>query len=65
MKFLTEFTEDNRNARVYYIQRQDNLAGKGKFMVLLFQSNIDYNEAKFFNNEDDANDCAEDWVLKK
>ena len=65
MKFLTEFSEDDRNARVYYLQQQDNLTGKGKYMVLLFEANSDYNETRFFNNEDDANDCGEDWVIRK
>jgi hypothetical protein len=31
-------------------------------MVLLYEAETDYNEAKFFDNEDDAEDCAEDWV---
>jgi len=64
MKYLTEFTEGTKNARIYYLENQDKIAGKGKYMVLFFESDSDYNEARFFNNEDDANDYGEDWVMR-
>ena len=57
---LSEFTDSyNRTGQVYLTQ------GKNRYMVLLYEAQTDYNEAMFFDNEDDAEDCAEDWVMIK
>jgi hypothetical protein len=34
-------------------------------MVLLYAALTDYNEAVFFDKINDAEDCAEDWVMIK
>jgi hypothetical protein len=34
-------------------------------MALLYQADLDYNDAKYFINEQDAEDCAENWVMNK
>jgi hypothetical protein len=59
-KKLSEFTDGcNRTGQVYLTE------GNVRYMVLLYEAETDYNEAKFFDNEDDAEDCAEDWVMIK
>ena len=58
-KKLHEFTDGNRTGQVFLTE------GKNRYMALLFQADLDYNEAHYFNNEEDAEICAEDWVLKK
>lgn len=57
---LSEFTDGyNRTGQVYLTE------GNSRYMVLLYEAQSDYNEAVFFNNEDDAEDCAENWVMIK
>jgi hypothetical protein len=57
---LSEFTDGyNRTGQVYLTE------GNSRYMVLLYEAQSDYNEAMFFDNEDDADDCAEDWVMIK
>ena len=56
---LHQFTDNNRTAEVY----ESN--GNHKFMVLLYIADIDYNSVKYFNDEQEAENCAEDWVLIK
>ena len=59
LKALHEFTDGNRTGQVFLS------SGNYRYMVLLYQADLDYNEAHYFNNEDDAEICAEDWVLIK
>jgi hypothetical protein len=33
-------------------------------MALLYQADLDYNDAQYFTNEQDVENCAENWVLK-
>lgn len=56
---LHEFTDGyNLTGQVFKTE------GKEPYMVLLFRAEDDYNEMKLFSNEQDAEDAAEDWVLK-
>jgi hypothetical protein len=32
---------------------------------LLFEAELDYNGVKYFDDEQDAEDFAEDWVMKE
>jgi hypothetical protein len=59
---LSEYSdgEENKTSQIYITQ-----SGNSKYMVLLYEAQTDYNEAMFFDNEDDAEDCAEDWVMIK
>jgi hypothetical protein len=59
LKPLSEYTDGNRTGQVFLTE------GKNRYMALLFQADLDYNEAHYFNNEEDAEICAEDWVLKQ
>ena len=59
LKPLHQFSDGNRTGQVFLTE------GKNKYMALLFQADLDYNEAHYFNVEEDAENCAEDWVLKK
>lgn len=59
LKPLTEFTEGSKTSQVVYMKGNDS------YMVLLFEAELDYNGAKYFDNEQDAEDFAEDWVIKE
>jgi hypothetical protein len=59
LKALHEFTDGNRTGQVFLTE------GKNRYMVLLYQADLDYNEAHYFASEEDAEICAEDWVLIK
>ena len=59
LKPLSEYTDGNRTGQVFLTE------GKNRYMVLLYQADMDYNEAQHFNNEEDAENCAEDWVMNK
>lgn len=50
MILLSEYQNNTYNARVY-------LNDKGKYSALLY-------DVKFFDTEEDAENCAENWVLK-
>lgn len=54
---LSEYQSGTKNARVYK-------TANGEWGVLLYDASDDYNEFKSFPSEQDAEDCAEDWVLK-
>lgn len=56
---LSEFTDNHNRTGQVYLTR-----GRNRYMVLLYESQTDYNEAMFFDNEDDAEDCAENWVMQ-
>jgi hypothetical protein len=57
---LHEFTDGhNLTAQVYKIE------GNNPYMVLLYRAEDDYNDYIKFNNEQDAEDAAENWVMKK
>jgi hypothetical protein len=59
-KKLSEYTDGhNRTGQVYLTG-----VGKSRFMTLLYEAEIDYNDAKYFDREEDAEICAEDWVMK-
>jgi hypothetical protein len=57
---LSEYTDgkENKTSQVYITQ-----SGNSKYMVLLYATVTDYNEAVFFDNEQTAENFAEDWVL--
>jgi hypothetical protein len=60
-KKLSEYTDGhNRTGQVYLTG-----VGKSRFMALLYEAETDYNDAKYFINEQDAEDCAENWVMNK
>ena len=52
-------TTVNRTGQVYLTD-----VGKSRFMALLYEAETDYNDAKYFDREEDAEICAEDWVMK-
>jgi hypothetical protein len=54
---LSEYQEGTRNARVYK-------TSTGEYGVLTFDSQDDYNGFESYSTIDDAEDAAEDWVLK-
>jgi hypothetical protein len=54
---LSDYQEGTRNAKVY----RDN---SGKFCVIVFDAEDDYNGFESFYNVDDAENFAEDWVLR-
>lgn len=58
VKPLTEFTEGSKTSQVVYMK------GNNNYMVLLFEAELDYNGVKYFDDEQDAEDFAEDWVMK-
>jgi hypothetical protein len=59
-KKLHEFTDGNRTGQVFFTD-----IGNNRFMALLYQADLDYNDAKYFINEQDAEDCAENWVMNR
>ena len=59
-KKLSEYTDGhNRTGPVYLTG-----VGKSRFMALLYEAETDYNDAKYFDREEDAEICAGDWVMK-
>ena len=58
MKALHQFHEEDRTASVYLLQ------GKSKCLVLYYDAQTDYNEAGYFDFERDAEDAAENWVMR-
>ena len=58
-KKLHEFTDGNRTGQVFLTD-----IGRHRFIALLYEAETDYNDAKYFTTEEDAEICAEDWVLK-
>lgn len=58
MNILSEYSEYPYNARVYKTK-------KGEYGVLTYIAEEDYNDVKFFSTEQQADDYAEDWVLRK
>ena len=59
VKPLTEFTEGSKTSQVVYMK------GNNNYMVLLVEAELDYNGVKYFDDEQDAEDFAEDWVMKE
>ena len=59
LKALHEFTDGNRTGQVFLTD-----IGNYRFMALLYQADLDYNDAQYFTTEQDAEDCAENWVMK-
>lgn len=59
-KKLSEYTDGyNRTGQVYLTG-----VGKSRFMALLYEAETDYNDAQYFDTEEDAEICAENWVMK-
>ncbi len=56
LPIISDYQEGTRNAKVY----KDN---SGRFSVIVYDSVDDYNGYESFDNIDDAEDFAEDWVL--
>lgn len=59
-KKLHEFTDGNRTGQVFFTN-----IGNNRFLALLYEAETDYNDAKYFTTEQDAEDCAEDWVINE
>ena len=57
MLILSNHQEGTRNAKVY----KD---ASGSFSVIVFDAEDDYNGYESFPTIDDAEDFAEDWVLR-
>jgi hypothetical protein len=57
MPILSNYQEGTRNAKVY----KDT---SGKFCVIVFDAQDDYNGFESYYNEEDAENFAEDWVLR-
>jgi hypothetical protein len=57
MPILSNYQEGTRNAKVY----KD---ASGNFSVIVFDAETDYNAHESFSYINDAEDFAEDWVLK-
>lgn len=55
---LSEYMEYPYNARVYK-------ANNGEYGVLMYIAEEDFNDVKFFLTEQQAEDFAENWVLRK
>jgi len=54
---LSEYTQYPYTATVY--------KANDEYGVLMYIAEEDHNEVKFFSNEEDAENFAEDWVTKK
>jgi hypothetical protein len=57
MPILSNYQEGTRNAKVYK-------TATGEYGVIVYDANDDFNGFESFHNIDDAEDFAEDWVLK-
>ena len=58
-KKLHDFTDGNKTGQVFLTD-----VGRHRFMALLYQADIDYNDAQYFTTEEAAEKCAENWVIK-
>jgi hypothetical protein len=47
----------NKTSQVYKTEKD-----RDRYMVLFYRAEDDFNEAKFFDDIEDAQDSAEDWV---
>ena len=47
----------NKTSQVYKTEKD-----RDRYMVLFYRAEDDFNEAKFFEDIEDAQDSAEDWV---
>lgn len=56
LDIISEYQERTRNAKVY--KNTD-----GSFGVIVYDAGDDYNGYESFDNIDDAEDFAEDWVM--
>lgn len=54
---LSNYQEGTRNAKVYK-------TANGEYGVIVYDANDDFNGFESFHTMDDAEDFAEDWVLK-
>ena len=54
-KFLSDYQEGTRNAKVYR-------TGNGEYGVIVFDAQDDFNGFKSFPSEESAEVFAEDWV---
>ena len=56
LDIISEYQEGTRNSKVY--KNKD-----GSFGVIVYDAGDDYNGYESFNDIDDAEDFAEDWVM--
>jgi len=56
---LSEYFDDsaNKTSQVYKTEKN-----RDRYMVLFYRAEDDFNEAKFFDDIEDAQDSAEDWI---
>jgi len=47
----------NKTSQVYKTEKN-----RDRYMVLFYRAEDDFNEAKFFDDIEDAQDSAEDWI---
>jgi outer membrane receptor for ferric coprogen and ferric-rhodotorulic acid len=57
MPIISNYQEGTRNAKVY----KD---ANGRFAVVVYDADDDYNGYESYTNIDEAEDFAEDWVLR-
>ena len=57
LPILSEYQHGTKNSKVYKM-------ASGNYGVLTYDSVDDYNGFESFGSEDDADNFAEDWVLK-
>lgn len=57
MPILSNYQEGSRNAKVYK-------TASGDYGAIVYDADTDYNEFESFQNIQDAEDFAEDWVLR-
>jgi len=62
---LSEYSDDiqNKTGQVY-VQYTSEGNGNKRYMVLLCAALVQYNEAVFFDNEQEAENFAEEWVMR-
>lgn len=57
MPILSNYQEGYRNAKVYKTTN-------GEYGVILYDATDDYNAFSSFESEEDAENFAEDWVMR-
>ena len=56
---LSEYFDGSANKTSQLYKTEKN---RDRYMVLFYRAEDDFNEAKFFDDIEDAQDSAEDWV---
>jgi hypothetical protein len=57
MPIISDYQEGSRNAKVYK-------TASGEFGVIVYDAETDFNGYESFKLEEDAENYAEDWVLR-